>query len=351
MIKAGKPRQSIATVQSMCGELSCHEILKLLAHRAKGKAILFTDRNAVYPKLMEKYSSAMEHRDISLVFGKTGNLFRYVILLEVLENFSDNEAVKILENAWRFLEERGYLIVVVPNGEVYSHTFQTRSIERRELKKLLRSFGSPKIMKEQPFQWLMMYVKKRSGEEKELKRSTVNRIQATVNLCKGNVLELGCGKGYLTEEIHNQRFKVTGVDMNVEKIERAQHRCPDISFIQSDILNLSLPSESFDTVILPEILEHVPERTGNRILDIAWRLLSVQGRLIVSVPNENCIPHPNHVRQFDMHSLKSLLIRYGKPFVSLDQPYKWLMMYVDKTGDRNGEIARSTLKYPTKDAL
>jgi 2-polyprenyl-3-methyl-5-hydroxy-6-metoxy-1,4-benzoquinol methylase len=185
--------------------------------------------------------------------------------------------------------------------------------------------------------WLMMYVKKRSGEERELNRSKVNRIRATVNLCRGKVLELGCGKGYLTEEIRNQGFEVTGVDMNVEKIEKAQHRCPDISFIQSNVLKLSLPPGSFDTVILPEILEHIPEGTGNKMLDTAWRLLKNQGRLIVSVPNENCIPHPNHVRQFDMHSLKSLLSRYGKPYMSLDQPYKWLIMYVDKNGNQNEE--------------
>lgn len=314
---------------------SVHELLKLLTRRVKGKTVFFTDRNAVYTKIMERYSVNMETQDIRFIYRKKETLFRSVVLMEILENFGNSEAVKILENAWSFLEEKGYLIVVVPNGSVYSHRCQVRSIERKELKKLLRPFGSPKIMKEQPFQWLIMYVKKRSREERELNRSKVNRIRATVNLCRGKVLELGCGKGHLTEKIRNKGFEVTGVDMNVEKIKRAQLRCPDISFIHSDVLKLSLPLGFFDTVILPEILEHVPEGTGNKMLDIAWRLLKIQGRLIVSVPNENCIPHPNHVRQFDMHSLKTLLSRYGTPYTSLDHPYKWLMMYVDKNSDQN----------------
>jgi 2-polyprenyl-3-methyl-5-hydroxy-6-metoxy-1,4-benzoquinol methylase len=256
----------------------------------KRKAVFFTNRNTSYQKILKRYSFNVETQDISLIYREKEHLFRSVVLMEVLENFGVKEAVKILENAWKFLEEKGYLIVVVPNGDVYSHSSQVRSIERKELKKLLRLFGRPKIMKEQPFQWIMMYVKKRSGEERALNRSQVNRIRATVNLCRGKVLELGCGNGYLTEEIRNQGLEVTGVDMNGEKIERAQHRFPGISFIQSDVLKLSLPPGSYDTVILPEILEHVTEEVGNKMLEIAWRLLKTQGRLIVSVPNENCIP-------------------------------------------------------------
>lgn len=314
---------------------SVHDLLKLLTRRIKGKAIFFTDRNALYPEIMEQYSVNIETQDIRNIYREKGKLFRSVILMEVLENFSDSETVKILENGWNFLEEKGYLFVVVPNGSVYSHDYQIRSIERKKLKKLLRLFGRPKIMKEQPFKWLIMYVKKRSGEKQKLNRSKLNRIRATVGLCRGKVLELGCGEGNVTEEIRNQGFEVTGVDMNAEKIEMAQHRCPDISFIQSDVLKLSLPQGSFDTIILPEILEHVTEETGNKMLDIAWRLLKTQGRLIVSVPNENCIPHPNHIRQFDIYSLKALLSKYGKPYTSIEQPYKWLMMYVDKNESRN----------------
>jgi 2-polyprenyl-3-methyl-5-hydroxy-6-metoxy-1,4-benzoquinol methylase len=349
MGETSKTGQCSTTATSVPGDWSVHEILKLLTRRVKGKAVFFTDRNAVYPKIMERYSVNMEIQDIRNIYREKENLFRSVILMEVLENFSDSEAVKILENAWSFLEERGYLFVVVPNGNVYSHNYQVRSIKRKGLKKLLRLFGRPKIMKEQPFQWLIMYVKKRSGEERGLNRSKLNRIRTTVGLCKGKVLELGCGEGHLTEEVRNQGFEITGVDMNVEKIERAQYRCPDISFIQSDVLKLSLPPGSFDTVILPELLEHVPEETGNKMLDTAWRLLKIQGRLIVSVPNENCIPHPNHVCQFDMHSLKSLLSRYGKPYTSLDQPYKWLMMYVDKNEGQSKEYHPSRQNFLQED--
>ena len=63
----------------------------------------------------------------------------------------------------------------------------------------------------------------------------------------------------------------------------------------------------------------------------AWKLLAPGGRLIVSVPNQDCVPHPNHVREFDRRSLKKVLGRWGRPRLITDQPYKWLMMTVEKT--------------------
>ncbi len=137
----------------------------------------------------------------------------------------------------------------------------------------------------------MMYVVKRSNKEHGVNKSIEKRLKITAQLCHGKVLELGCGNGTSSAVIRNHGLVVVGVDMNGEKINEAKQNYSDISFIQSDVLNLAFSPETFDTVVLPEILEHVSEETGHSMLDTAWKLLKLSGRLIVSVPNENCIPH------------------------------------------------------------
>ena len=125
-------------------------------------------------------------------------------------------------------------------------------------------------------------------------------------------------------------LEVVGVDLSGEKIRRARAEHPDITFLESDIRALSLPDASYDTVVIAEVLEHVGEEAGAGILERARRLLGPRGRLILSVPNEDCVPHPHHVRQFDRKSLKRLLLPLGKPRLVTAQPYKWLLGYVDR---------------------
>jgi 2-polyprenyl-3-methyl-5-hydroxy-6-metoxy-1,4-benzoquinol methylase len=176
-----------------------------------------------------------------------------------------------------------------------------------------------------------MYVVKGSNKEYGVNKSVEKekRLKIMARLCHGKVLEFGCGNGTSSAVIRNHGL-VVGVDINGEKINEAKQNYSDISFIQSDVLNLAFSPETFDTVVLPEILEHVSEEAGDRMLKIAWKLLKQSGRLIVSVPNDNCIPHINHIRQFKKRSLHSILQKYGEPKLVIEQPYKWLMMYVDK---------------------
>jgi ubiquinone/menaquinone biosynthesis C-methylase UbiE len=123
---------------------------------------------------------------------------------------------------------------------------------------------------------------------------------------------------------------VVGVEKNASKIAQARKNCPGIEFVRQDVLKLPFACESFDTVALPEILEHVSESVGDRMLETAWRFLKPGGRLVVSVPNENCVPSRTHVRQFSRKSLAAILSRFGKPYLETRQPYKWLIMYVEK---------------------
>jgi len=151
-------------------------------------------------------------------------------------------------------------------------------------------------------------------------------------LCRGRVVDLGCGYGHFSRLVRDRSLEVLGVDLNAEKIAAARRLYPGIRFLRSDIREVDLPDESFDTVVLAEVLKHVGEEVGAEILNRAARLLHSGGRLVVSVPNREFIPHANHVRTFDRRALRRLLQPIGPPRLVVDQPFQWLMMWVTKGG-------------------
>lgn len=259
-------------------------------------------------------------------------VFDTILAMGSLERMSENERTPFLQDLWERLSPDGRLIVCVPNENCGGDTDDEHSFNRRRLRRQLKTLGTPRLVKEQPFKWLVLYVDKNpvvSGSVRE-------RYRIIADLCKGAVIELGCGPGELSRTIAERGLSVVGVDKNSEKIEQARRRYPDIEFIDANILSLSLSDKSFDTVVLSEVLEHVPEEAGDQMLSTAWGFVASGGRLVVSVPNEDCVPHPNHLREFDQKSLTRLLGQFGRPFLVTEQPFKYLLMYVDRASETSG---------------
>jgi SAM-dependent methyltransferase len=75
---------------------------------------------------------------------------------------------------------------------------------------------------------------------------------------RARVLELGCGGGGPDTRALAERFAVTGVDISGEQIRRARENVPGAEFLQADMTELELPSESFDAVAAFYSLNHVP---------------------------------------------------------------------------------------------
>lgn len=76
-------------------------------------------------------------------------------------------------------------------------------------------------------------------------------------------------------------------------------------FSVGSIYQTGIKSDSFDTVYLGQVLEHLEDEAG--ALEEAMRLLKPGGKLIVSVPVEDRIPDDDHVREYSQVSLKELL--------------------------------------------
>lgn len=64
--------------------------------------------------------------------------------------------------------------------------------------------------------------------------------------------------------------------------------------------------------------------------DIAWERVAPGGRLVISTPNEDMVPHANHITIFTAAALKDRLTAYGDVRLCDSQPLRWLLAVVDK---------------------
>lgn len=106
-----------------------------------------------------------------------------------------------------------------------------------------------------------------------------------VGLDDKTILDCGCGAGEYVQELMKQKnAKVWGIEFSEEKVNQYKSQYPSMSnVLQGDIENMPFESESFDLVILNEVLEHVPNQIEG--LREIYRVLKRNGKLIVFSPN------------------------------------------------------------------
>jgi ubiquinone/menaquinone biosynthesis C-methylase UbiE len=100
-----------------------------------------------------------------------------------------------------------------------------------------------------------------------------------------NVLDLGCGNGFLLKNIGERwrGVRLCGLEHSMELCRRATVRLDSKSIAQGDALALPIKDASVSLVTATEMLEHVEEPLV--VLKEAFRVLTSGGRLLISVPN------------------------------------------------------------------
>ena len=96
----------------------------------------------------------------------------------------------------------------------------------------------------------------------------------------GRVLEVGCSWGYALGWVHGD----VGVDISPVPLELARLMMPDKHWEVADATSLPFLERSFDTVMLPEVLEHLafPDEVERAIAE-AKRVAS--HRILITVPD------------------------------------------------------------------
>ncbi|MEI6047372.1 MAG: methyltransferase domain-containing protein [Bacteroidota bacterium] len=102
------------------------------------------------------------------------------------------------------------------------------------------------------------------------------------------ILEIGSGLGYLTYSLIKADYKVIGLDVSQTAVTLAANTFGD-HFICKDLFEYAESHpESYDIVILTEVIEHVNKPLD--FIDSIIRLLKPGGRAIITTPNKSFYP-------------------------------------------------------------
>jgi SAM-dependent methyltransferase len=107
----------------------------------------------------------------------------------------------------------------------------------------------------------------------------------TSDLRRGmEVLELGCGTAYFTQELTETGAAITAIDISPELLEAARARCPaqNVKFEVQNAYELSYADASFDSVVGSSVLHHL--ELGKAISEI-YRVLKPGGTICFTEPN------------------------------------------------------------------
>ena len=166
------------------------------------------------------------------------------------------------------------------------------------------------------------------------------------------LLDVGCGTGWITNIYHKHGFNVTGLEPSKTRAEHARINY-NIEIISDYIENIEVEKQ-FDLVIMRHVIEHFSD-PFNIILK-AKELLTVNGLMLVVVPNINCLGRyifgtkwtwvlPWHCAFFTPKACKHIFKRSGLTVLKLYQtpsplyypdsfarrfPYKLIVSIVSK---------------------
>jgi 2-polyprenyl-3-methyl-5-hydroxy-6-metoxy-1,4-benzoquinol methylase len=127
-----------------------------------------------------------------------------------------------------------------------------------------------------------------------------NRCEAVLRDIKGTAVDIGCGRGEVLVKAKLLGHDIIGLDRSEKEIEYAQ-KLATISGVHVDIdvgsiENLPYNKESFDTVILGEVVEHLPNLYES--VGATLELLKPGGTLIITTPAGFAHRDPDHKNFF-----------------------------------------------------
>lgn len=110
------------------------------------------------------------------------------------------------------------------------------------------------------------------------------------NLSGKNVLDIGCSFGWLEKMAIEQGVKeIIGIEPNEKSFHNIKEINPKVKYVIGRAESLPFNNNSFDIVIMLEVLEHIPKGTEEIAFIEIYRVLKPGGKLILSTPNDKFI--------------------------------------------------------------
>lgn len=148
------------------------------------------------------------------------------------------------------------------------------------------------------------------------------------------VLDVGCNDGELGEALIKNKNEVHGCDIVKKNLKIAKKRGLKVKFVDLENSKLPYPHNSFDIIILADVIEHVFDT--DFLIRNCHAVLKPKGKIIITTPNLsslarrvmlllgispyieyslfldcNGLPPVGHIRYFTILTLKKLLQANG----------------------------------------
>lgn len=145
----------------------------------------------------------------------------------------------------------------------------------------------------------------RTPYEKYRSTDANNRILEAIKGKGGKLLDLGCGNGelidYLMQGLGKGQFHFYGVDLSKVNIKRS--KLGEAAQVNLE-KRLPFKSESFEVVVLQEIIEHL--RNREQVMDEVHRILKKDGVVVVTCPHKYNLIYP-------LYFVKNVLLHRMQP--------------------------------------
>lgn len=167
-----------------------------------------------------------------------------------------------------------------------------------------------------------------------------------------SILEIGAGSGLKLEIYQKNGLRTTGLEPHGQSLSRRE-KC--LGILRRNVKNARLAENSFDYILLKEVIEHVPDQ--KLLLKKCFDWLKPGGKLVITTQNSEGIwkkvfgkdwfgyDVPRHVYSYNLNNLKFTLVKYGFRVVNnrtYDNPYMidGSLMYRFTYGQKRSFIGR-----------
>lgn len=115
----------------------------------------------------------------------------------------------------------------------------------------------------------------------------LEKIHTLLGKSSFDILDIGCGAGFLSNALAANGHRVTGIDLSAKSLDVAKKRDPtqSVRYMQLDAFALPFKEQSFDVISAMDFLEHV-EMPGHIVKEAA-RLLRPNGLFFFHTFNRN----------------------------------------------------------------
>jgi len=139
---------------------------------------------------------------------------------------------------------------------------------------------------------------------------------------KGNVLDLGCGRGEFLELLSESGRQGVGVESDPDLVDVC--RSKGLKVENGEVLKwLHEDKGRWDGIMIGHLIEHLSGSEAYALIQLATQRLTTGGRIVLLTPNPNFLPGVGefwsdltHVRPYPLRSLHCLLGELGLHIVA-----------------------------------